>query len=326
MRTPPRRLRRWKATAAIAATTTAVMGGTAGAALGAPTDAPGAPGAAATWTTGDKEGLGTSTTAESKLWYTLTGGTMSEVYYPSGTTPNTRELQFAVTDGWTSTQLESDATVTRAVSLVDPQSLTYRQTSTDAARPLAADQDVHHRPGSADGPARRPVRGAHTRAVPAVRAVRPVPGRRRGQRLGKHVRLGAALLRQPQLGRSGRLRPRLVGTVLRHVDRVRRHLRRARRPRRQPHPVDDVCVGRTRQHRAGRSDPGDRGQHHVHPRAGLRLRHHGRPEDRQRQPRAAVRHPAGRLPGRVAPLHEVPQPLLPRSSTPGSPRSTGPRS
>ena len=132
MRTPPRRLRRWKATAAIAATTTAVMGGTAGAALGAPTDAPGAPGAAATWTTGDKEGLGTSTTAESKLWYTLTGGTMSEVYYPSGTTPNTRELQFAVTDGSTSTQLESDATVTRAVSLVDPQSLTYRQTSTDA--------------------------------------------------------------------------------------------------------------------------------------------------------------------------------------------------
>jgi glucoamylase len=131
MRTPPRRLRRWKVTAAIAATTSAALGVSAGAALGAPADAPGAPGAAATWTTGDKEGLGTSTTAQSKVWYTLTGGTMSEVYYPSGTTPNTRELQFAVTDGSTSTQLESDQTVQRAVSLIDPQSLTYRQTSTD---------------------------------------------------------------------------------------------------------------------------------------------------------------------------------------------------
>ena len=132
MRTPPRRLRRWKATVALAATSSAALSGaSAGAVLGAPAEAPGAPGAAATWTTGDKEGLGTSTTVESKLWYTLTGGTMSEVYYPSGTTPNTRELQFAVTDGRTSTQLESDDTVTRAVSLVDPQSLTYRQTSTD---------------------------------------------------------------------------------------------------------------------------------------------------------------------------------------------------
>ena len=94
-------------------------------------DAPGSPGASATWTTGDKEGLGTSTTVQSKVWYTLTGGAMSEVYYPSGDTPNVRELQFAVTDGKESTQLETDDTVTRAVSLVDPQSLTYQQTSTD---------------------------------------------------------------------------------------------------------------------------------------------------------------------------------------------------
>jgi glucan 1,4-alpha-glucosidase len=94
-------------------------------------DAPGSPGASATWTTGDKDGLGTSTTAQSKVWYTLTGGTMSEVYYPSGDTPNVRELQFAVTDGTTSTQLETDGTVARSVALVDPQSLTYRQASTD---------------------------------------------------------------------------------------------------------------------------------------------------------------------------------------------------
>ena len=73
------------------------LGLCAGTAVAAPADAPGAP-ARRTWTTGDKEGLGTSP-ARSKVWYTLTGGTMSEVYYPGGDTPNVRELQFAVTDG-----------------------------------------------------------------------------------------------------------------------------------------------------------------------------------------------------------------------------------
>jgi glucan 1,4-alpha-glucosidase len=104
----------------------AVATGTAAA-----TDAPGAPGAGATWTTGDKEGLGTSTTASSKVWYTLTGGALSEVYYPSGITPNVRELQFAVTDGSTFAQRETDSTTTRTVAQTDQQSLTYRQTTTD---------------------------------------------------------------------------------------------------------------------------------------------------------------------------------------------------
>ena len=212
MRTPPRRLRRWKATAAIAATTTAVMGGTAGAALGAPTDAPGAPGAAATWTTGDKEGLGTSTTAESKLWYTLTGGTMSEVYYPSGTTPNTRKLQFAVTDGSTSTQLESDATVTRRG---DPRRPSVPDLPADQhrrARPLAADQDVHHRPGSADGPARRPgSRRSHpgrTSCTPCT--TRPWPATRATTR---EARPGSALLSSDSHSPAGAVASALVSSA-----------------------------------------------------------------------------------------------------------------
>ncbi len=109
----------------------ASVGLTARSAAAAPADAPGAPGAAATWTTGDKEGIGTSRSTTSKVWYTLTGGTMSEVYYPSGVTPNVRELQLAVTDGATWTQLETDDTVTRSVRLADATSLTYQQTSTD---------------------------------------------------------------------------------------------------------------------------------------------------------------------------------------------------
>src|SRR4051794_12974241 len=100
------RVRLLAATTTVMALAAALMGLTAHAAVAAPGDAPGAPGATATWTTGDKEGLGTSRTTASKVWYTLTGGTMSEVYYPSGVTPNVRELQFAVTDGSSWTQLE----------------------------------------------------------------------------------------------------------------------------------------------------------------------------------------------------------------------------
>ena len=91
----------------------------------------GAPGASATWTKGDKEGVGTSVSASSKVWYTLTEGTLSEVYYPRADTPNTRELQFAVTDGVHS-QRENEDTA-RRVELADPQALSYRQITEDNA-------------------------------------------------------------------------------------------------------------------------------------------------------------------------------------------------
>jgi len=43
--------------------------------------APGAPGARALWTAGNKDGFGPSTTLASKDWYTLNGGELTEVYY-----------------------------------------------------------------------------------------------------------------------------------------------------------------------------------------------------------------------------------------------------
>ena len=94
---------------------------------------PGAPGGAATWTTGDKDGVGTAVSRDSKVWYTLTGGTLSETYYPAADTPNVRELSFVVGDG-TSTRRETDAGVERVVQLADPRSLTYRQIATEPGR------------------------------------------------------------------------------------------------------------------------------------------------------------------------------------------------
>src|SRR4029453_9255927 len=95
-----------------------------------PSQAPGAPGAQATWTTGAKQGVGTSTTTDSKVWYTLSGGTVAGVYYPRGDVENSRSLEFIVPDGSTFTDLESRDT-THEVSLADSRALVYTQTNTD---------------------------------------------------------------------------------------------------------------------------------------------------------------------------------------------------
>ncbi|WP_370947528.1 glucan 1,4-alpha-glucosidase [Amycolatopsis sp. cg5] len=91
--------------------------------------APGAPGIASAWTSGAKEGLGTSTTTTSKLWYTLGQGIVNEVYYPQADTPDVQDLQYMVSDGTSFTDEEKVAT-THQVSLADPNSLTYQQVNT----------------------------------------------------------------------------------------------------------------------------------------------------------------------------------------------------
>ncbi len=91
--------------------------------------APGAPGDHATWTTGAKDGLGTATTTDSKVWHTLTQGVLSEVYYPTVDVANVQDLQLIVSDGSTFSELESAAT-THETRLVDLESLTYAQINT----------------------------------------------------------------------------------------------------------------------------------------------------------------------------------------------------
>jgi glucoamylase len=95
----------------------------------AQTTAPGAPGASANWTTGNKQGLGTDVGTASKVWYTLADGGLSEVYYPRGDRANVRSLELAVTDGSTFVDRES-TDATHAVRLDDPRSLTYTQVNT----------------------------------------------------------------------------------------------------------------------------------------------------------------------------------------------------
>ena len=121
------RTRPWLAIGVVLAVVTAglvVMSTPAAAA-----DAPGAPGGGTAWTTGAKQGLGTSATTTSKVWYTIGQGITHEVYYPTVDTANVQDLQYVVSDGATFTQLERDNT-SRQVVLTDPRSLSYQQVNT----------------------------------------------------------------------------------------------------------------------------------------------------------------------------------------------------
>jgi glucoamylase len=91
--------------------------------------APGGPGDRATWTPADKDGFGTARSLDSKVWYTLNDGELTEVYFPRLDIPSVRDLQLIVSDGKTFADLESQAT-TQQTRLTDPRSLSYQQIDT----------------------------------------------------------------------------------------------------------------------------------------------------------------------------------------------------
>jgi glucoamylase len=89
--------------------------------------APGAPGKDAQWESAGKEGVGTSASLESKVWFTLRDGVMTEVYYPTVDVANVRLLQFiVVSPDRKRVEVESDDT-THFLDTLDPRSLSFRQ-------------------------------------------------------------------------------------------------------------------------------------------------------------------------------------------------------
>jgi len=61
----------------------------------------GAPGIAPRWSHANKDGIGTAYSGDSRVWFTLFRGSLTEVYYPLVDRPQTRDLQFMITDGRT---------------------------------------------------------------------------------------------------------------------------------------------------------------------------------------------------------------------------------
>ncbi|MCM3873648.1 MAG: glycoside hydrolase family 15 protein, partial [Pyrinomonadaceae bacterium] len=91
-------------------------------------DAPGGPGQDAHWPSAAKNGFGTANTLASKVWFTLTDGVMTEVFYPTLDVPNVQTLQLVVVQG-SNVQTEVEDTVHR-MELLDPRALSFRQINT----------------------------------------------------------------------------------------------------------------------------------------------------------------------------------------------------
>jgi glucoamylase len=108
---------------------TALAAGAAASAQAQTQNAPGAPGKAADWAPGDKDGFGTSRTLRSKVWYTINNGELTEVFFPRIDTPATRDTQLVVSDGETFVDREDEDTNQR-VELVRARSPIYRQINT----------------------------------------------------------------------------------------------------------------------------------------------------------------------------------------------------
>jgi glucan 1,4-alpha-glucosidase len=91
--------------------------------------APGAPGKDAHWENAGKEGIGTSASLESKVWFTLRDGVMTEVYYPTVDTANVQKLELIIVHAQTGT-VETESHDTHSQVIVERDSLSFTQINT----------------------------------------------------------------------------------------------------------------------------------------------------------------------------------------------------
>jgi len=96
----------------------------------AQTLAPGAPGKDAHWASAGKQAIGTSANLESKVWFTLQGGAMTEVYYPDVTGANVHKLEFVVVNPKTKKVETETADANHEIKVSRPDSLSFQQINT----------------------------------------------------------------------------------------------------------------------------------------------------------------------------------------------------
>lgn len=90
----------------------------------------GHPGIEPRWTSSAKEGVGTAYHTSSSLWFTLSHGIVNEIYFPHVDTPNTRDLQFLITDSETFCH-EERRDLQHSIEYPESGTLLYRITSVD---------------------------------------------------------------------------------------------------------------------------------------------------------------------------------------------------
>ena len=95
-------------------------------------EAPGGPGATSYLDSARKDCFGTARNTTSKVWFTVAGGVLSDVFSPTIENTNVSSVQYIVTDGRTFADLQQ-RDMTYSVSSPDPSGMVCRVTSTDRA-------------------------------------------------------------------------------------------------------------------------------------------------------------------------------------------------
>ena len=90
----------------------------------------GAPGIEPRWTSSAKDGIGTAYHSSSCVWFTLSHGIVDEVYFPHVDSPNTRDLQFLITDGESFCH-EERRDLDHKIEYPEQNALFYRITNSD---------------------------------------------------------------------------------------------------------------------------------------------------------------------------------------------------
>ena len=90
----------------------------------------GRPGIEPHWTRSAKDGAGTAYATSSRLWYTLSLGIITEVYFPTIDRPQLRDLQYLITDGQSLFHDERRDLVT-SLDALSEHALGFRVTNTD---------------------------------------------------------------------------------------------------------------------------------------------------------------------------------------------------
>jgi glucoamylase len=90
----------------------------------------GRPGSAPNWTGGAKDGVGTARNSVSRVWFTLSRGMVTELFYPTIDQPQVRHLELLISDGENFVQSESRHLFTETRTIT-PHSLSYRVINSD---------------------------------------------------------------------------------------------------------------------------------------------------------------------------------------------------
>lgn len=110
--------------------------------------APGAPGIEPRWTSSAKDGIGTAYSTASRVWFTLSHGILNEIYFPHVDTPNTRDMQFLITDGETFFH-EEKRDLQHECERPEPHALLYRLTNSDPGGRYRIVKEIIGQPHSA---------------------------------------------------------------------------------------------------------------------------------------------------------------------------------